>query len=125
MSDDADLALLRAPTITSAHGATSGISIDLRPGTPIVMLGYPYLGPDTGGPSLSWGIVTATRRQITYPDGSQRSYLQTNYPNGRGASGAPVFDLRGALVGINAAHYPDLGEGSEPTNISLAVPSNS
>jgi S1-C subfamily serine protease len=113
-----DLAMLRidaravnlAP-LTLANSATA------RVGDPTLAIGNPF-GLDR---TLSTGIVSALQRQITAPDGfAIDNVIQTDAPLDPGASGGPVIDAAGQVIGISS--QIQTGAGSLP--ISFAVPSN-
>jgi len=108
---DRDLAILG---IISGHsdfpagilGSSENVSI----GEEVVALGY-ALGLE-GRVTVSKGIVSAIRKV----DGD--TFIQTDAPINPGNSGGPLVNLRGEVIGINAAKY--VGEAVE--GIGLAIP---
>src|SRR3954471_20576017 len=114
---DGDLAVLRVEAAGGAGGwpAPSGPIWRDEPvevGTPIFALSG---GP--GGPRLSFGLVSAVGRAFRGPRGRRISgSLEHTAPLPRGASGGPVVDAAGRLVGINTHR---LGHGAY-----LAVPAD-
>jgi S1-C subfamily serine protease len=117
-----DLALLTTPEAppTAVPLAASGA---LQQGDPVVTLGHPKL--QQGEASLAWGIVTATNRQIRLVDPPSGvgtiDVIQASYKSAGGASGAPVFDLKGKVVAIHIAGSHE--QGSEiPDFLASAVP---
>lgn len=122
VADDADLALVRASGDTTFSAASLGTSRELAVGTPVFTLGYPFFASESGGPSLSWGIVTAPHRMIAGDSGALETRIQTNYPAGAGASGSPVFDFGGRLVGIHIGGYSERGSEERSSHISFAAP---
>ena len=94
-----DLAVVK---IKADHliAAKWGDSKELEPGDEILAFGSPfgYVG------SMTHGIVSALHRQahILGPAGYE-NFIQVDAPINPGNSGGPLVDLRGDVVGINAA----------------------
>jgi serine protease Do len=81
-------------------------------GTPVFALAG---GPD--GPRLSFGLVAAVGRSFRGPRGRRiTGSIEHNAPLPRGASGGPLLDAQGRLVGVNTHR---MGEASY-----LAVPAD-
>jgi putative serine protease PepD len=101
LSDTTDLAALRID-----EGGLVGIrrGDNAVQGQPVVSLGFS--GLLEGEPSLSWGIVTATERRIALA-GLEKlgriDVIQVDYRTGGGASGSPIVDMEGNLVGVHVA----------------------
>lgn len=101
-SASADLALLRVRNLTGRVPTVSGFnarSDTLRPGTAVALLGYPLggaldpsegEGDRLGRPLLSVGVV----------EGTGESGLRVQGYGERGASGSPIFDAEGEVVGV-------------------------
>jgi serine protease Do len=97
---DYDLAVIRVETdgaepVVWEPEAISGVGV----GTPVFALA------DPGGRGLraSVGFVTATNRSFRGPGGRRvRGSLEHSAPLPRGASGGPLVDLDGRLLGLNA-----------------------
>lgn len=105
MADATDLALLSVADHPVEHVATLAAGGPLRQGDPVISLGHPHLLD--GDPTLAWGIVTAVERRITLKDdvhgiGEFRT-IQATLQSAGGASGSPVFDMTGQVVGILVA----------------------
>jgi serine protease Do len=90
--------------------ASLGSSEGLRVGDHVVAIGNPFGLGDT----VTMGIISAKGRSLGA--GPFDNFLQTDAPINPGNSGGPLFDLRGQVVGINAAIAPQ-GQG-----IGFAVP---
>jgi serine protease Do len=103
-----DIALIK---IDAAHlpFAKLGDSDGLRIGEWVVAIGNP-LGLEH---TVTQGIISAKGRKL---DTGVSSFLQTDAAINRGNSGGPLLNLRGEVVGINAAINP-AGQ-----NIGFAVP---
>ena len=95
-----DLALLKvdAQNLVAATFAKPG---SVRVGDQVVAIGY-ALALD-GGPSVTTGIVSATRRTIFTDSGALNSLIQTDAAISSGNSGGPLVNMRGEVVGINTA----------------------
>lgn len=115
-----DIALLKIASAGGLqHPARLGSSSDLRTGTPVFTLGHP--AALVGDPTLAWGLITATDRR-TEQFGMPTRVLQASIAVTGGASGSPVFDLSGALVGLVFGGV-DVGPGKLPADyITLVIP---
>ena len=95
-------------------------------GDPVITLGFPRLLQ--GEPTLAWGLITATDRRITLdqpPAGIDRlAVIQATYQSASGASGAPVFDLRGRVVGIHCAGAREIEGDERARYLSSAIPAS-
>lgn len=88
-------------------------------GAMVVLVGHPFAFE--GEPTLTWGLIAASHRSVDL-GGGMINALQTSYPAAGGASGSPVFDLNGNVVGIHVGgrkHEPDEWRGDF---ISYAIP---
>lgn len=103
-----DIALIK---IDGAHlpFAKLGDSDSLRIGEWVVAIGNPFGLEHT----VTQGIISAKGRKL---DTGVSSFLQTDAAINRGNSGGPLLNLKGEVVGINAAINP-AGQ-----NIGFAVP---
>jgi putative serine protease PepD len=120
-----DLALLDiggGPDVVPVQLA--GAEQELRQGEPVLTLGHPKLLD--GEPTLGWGLVTAARRMIRLdepPSGIDLfEVIQATYRSAGGASGSPVFDMRGRVVGIHCARAAHLAGDASAEYMSSAVP---
>ena len=100
-----DLALISVVDHKAEHVATLAAGGPPRQGDHVISLGHPLLLE--GDPSLAWGIVTAAERRITLKDdvhgiGEFRT-IQATLQSAGGASGSPVFNMNGQVVGILVA----------------------
>jgi len=102
-----------------AQGLTAlplGNSDQLQVGDYVVAVGNPF----GLGQTVTMGIVSALGRTGLSPRGYE-SYIQTDASINPGNSGGPLLDLRGRIVGINAAIYGRRRGGS---GIGFAIPAN-
>jgi len=93
-----DLAVLRLDGAEGLPNVGFGDSDRLRTGDWVVALGYP-MGQ---GLSASAGIVSAHGRSLA---GRYDDYLQTDAAINPGASGGPLFNMEGEVVGVNSNHF--------------------
>jgi serine protease Do len=109
-----DLALLKVKTNVDLPAVSFGDSDHARVGDWVLAIGNP-LG--LGG-TVTAGIVSARGRDIR--SGPYDDYIQTDAPINRGNSGGPLFDVNGAVIGINTAILSPSG-GS--IGIGFSIPS--
>lgn len=69
-------------------------------GDPIIGIGRPFAEKEQ--PTPTWGLVTAPERQVEMVGAPATPVFQVAYHRAEGPPGAPVFDLEGALLGIQA-----------------------
>ena len=116
-----DLALLKVdPKGTKLKPLSLGASKDVEVGDPTVAIGNPFGLEQT----LTTGVVSAVRRQISAPNGlTIDDVLQTDAALNPGNSGGPLIDAAGRVIGVNSAIRTSGGEG-EGGNIGIgfAVP---
>ena len=111
-----DIALLKIEDSGRLPFVSLGDSDALRVGEEVMAVGNPF---GLGG-TVTTGIVSATGRNIRV-GGPYIDYIQTDASINRGNSGGPLFNMRGKVVGVNAAIYSPTG-GS--VGLGFAVPSN-
>lgn len=105
-----DLAVLELKGAKDIPVAALGSSEALRVGEYVVAIGNPF----GLGNTVTMGIVSAKGR--TLGAGPYDDFIQTDASINPGNSGGPLFNLRGEVVGINAAINPN-GRG-----IGFAIP---
>lgn len=116
-----DLALIKidAPDL---HVIPMGDSENLHVGEWVLAVGNPFGFTST----VTSGIVSAKARNIsamtqTPGNGGIEAYIQTDAAVNRGNSGGALVNLRGELVGINAAIYSQTGTYA---GCSFAIPTS-
>lgn len=114
-----DLAVIKVEE-TDLRPATFGDSSKLVVGEVVLAIGNP-LGLQS---SVTEGIVSATGRTVTEPNGAALpNVIQTSAPINPGNSGGALVDLSGAVVGMPTLAATDPGLGAAP-GIGFAIPSN-
>jgi len=112
-----DLAVIRISAPGPLPHVTFGDSDKVEVGEWVVAIGHPR-GLDQ---TVTQGIISAKHRQgITDPN-SYQDFLQTDAAINPGNSGGPLLNLRGEVIGVNAAIASESG-GFE--GIGFTIPSN-
>ena len=112
-----DLAVIRIEAKEGLPHILFGDSDKVQVGEWVVAIGHPRGLSQT----VTQGIISAMhRRGITDPS-SYQDFLQTDAAINPGNSGGPLLNLRGEVIGVNAAIASESG-GSE--GIGFAIPSN-
>nr|WP_249420515.1 serine protease [Rhabdothermincola salaria] len=119
VASDTDLALIEVDSSIDLPVVRLGTSSDLSIGTRVFTLGFPKLLD--GDPTFSSGEVTAARRFVTYGAG-QMEVVQTSYAATGGASGSPVFDSSGVVIGIHQGGAEADDDQRAADYLSFAVP---
>lgn len=107
-----DLALIKIDAGGKLPSARIGSTKDLRPGDWAIAIGSP-MGLDH---SVTLGIISAMGRPI-YEVSDRGQLIQTDAAINPGNSGGPLLNIKGEVIGINAAIS---GNGQ---NIGFAIPS--
>jgi serine protease Do len=112
-----DLAVIKIQDSNRLPYLKFGNSDKVDVGEWVVAIGAPR-GLDQ---SVTQGIISAKHRTGIYDPSSYQDFLQTDAPINPGNSGGPLLNLKGEVIGINAAIATESG-GSE--GIGFAIPSN-
>jgi S1-C subfamily serine protease len=96
--------------------AELGDSEKLRVGQRVYAIGNPF--GLTGGPTVTSGVISATKRTIESQRGLIENLVQTDAAINPGNSGGPLLDLEGRVVAISTAIIP-YAQG-----IGFAIPIN-
>jgi S1-C subfamily serine protease len=94
-----DLAVLQAKTIPDdLYSATLRSTQGLRPGEPVVAVGFPF----GIGPSVSSGVISGLGREYQTVDGKRvlTNLIQFDAAVNPGNSGGPLITLEGEVIGI-------------------------
>lgn len=97
-----DLAVLQAQQVPDdLQAAPLRSTQNLRPGDPVVALGFPF----GIGPSVSAGVVSGLEREFDSPESGQemRNLIQFDAAANPGNSGGPLVTMDGEVVGIVTA----------------------
>jgi serine protease Do len=76
------------------------------------------------GSSISRGVLSAVKRDITVDDTEYRGLVQTDAAINPGNSGGPVIDLSGRLVGISSAKMAFTPQGVPTQGMGFAIPAD-
>jgi S1-C subfamily serine protease len=94
-----DLAVLQAKTIPDdLYAATLRSTAGLRPGEPVVAVGFPF----GIGPSVSAGVISGLGREYQTVDGKRvlTNLIQFDAAVNPGNSGGPLITQEGEVIGI-------------------------
>jgi serine protease Do len=76
------------------------------------------------GSSISRGVLSAVKRDITVDDIEYKGLVQTDAAINPGNSGGPVIDLSGRLVGISSAKMAFTPQGVPTQGMGFAIPAD-
>jgi serine protease Do len=74
------------------------------------------------GSSISRGVLSATKREITIDNIEYKDLVQTDAAINPGNSGGPVIDISGRLVGISSAKMAFTPQGVPTQGLGFAIP---
>jgi serine protease Do len=74
------------------------------------------------GSSISRGVLSGTKRDITIEDTEYKDLLQTDAAINPGNSGGPLVDLSGRLVGVSSAKMAFTPQGVPTQGLGFAIP---
>jgi len=118
--DKTDLAFIKIDAETAFPSISlDDISPNLLGQTVIVVgnaVGY--------GSSISRGVLSATKRDITVDETEYKGLVQTDAAINPGNSGGPVIDLSGRLVGISSAKMAFTPQGVPTQGMGFAIPAD-
>ena len=113
-----DIAVLQINDPGPFTAASLANSDEVRVGQWVIAIGHPFDFEF----SVSVGVISARGRRNLSRDEIQ-DYLQTDAAVNPGSSGGPLFDLNGAVVGLNTAIF-NPGDSATHAGIAFAIPSN-
>src|SRR6184192_1452003 len=76
------------------------------------------------GSSISRGVLSAAKRNITVDDVEYKDLVQTDAAINPGNSGGPVIDISGRLVGISSAKMAFTPQGVPTQGLGFAIPAD-
>src|SRR5438067_3073878 len=74
------------------------------------------------GSSISRGVVSATKRDVTIDNFDYKNLVQTDAAINPGNSGGPVVDISGRLVGVSSAKMAFTPQGVPTQGVGFAIP---
>ena len=74
------------------------------------------------GSSISRGVLSATKRDITIDNIDYKNLVQTDAAINPGNSGGPVIDISGRLVGVSSAKMAFTPQGVPTQGLGFAIP---
>jgi serine protease Do len=74
------------------------------------------------GSSISRGVLSATKRDITIENIDYKNLVQTDAAINPGNSGGPVIDISGRLVGVSSAKMAFTPQGVPTQGLGFAIP---
>src|SRR5947208_5442493 len=116
--DNTDLAFIKI----EAHSVLPFINLDdISPnllGETVIVVGNAV----GYGSSISRGVLSAVKRNITVDDTEYKDLVQTEAAINPGNSGGPVIDLSGRLVGVASAKMAFTPQGVPTQGLGFAIP---
>jgi serine protease Do len=76
------------------------------------------------GSSISRGVLSGTKRDITVEDLEYKDLIQTDAAINPGNSGGPLIDLSGRLVGVSSAKMAFTPQGVPTQGLGFAIPAD-
>jgi S1-C subfamily serine protease len=113
-----DLALLRVDGAGGLVPAELGALDAVQVGDDVIAIGNSLAL--RGGPSVTWGIVSALDRSLDTASGTMTGLVQTDASISSGNSGGPLVNGRGQVIGVNTA-VATSGAGQAVENIGFAI----
>src|SRR2546430_10987685 len=74
------------------------------------------------GSSISRGVLSATKRDISIDNGEDKNLVQTDAASNPGNTGGPLIDISGRLVGISSAKMAFTPQGVPTQGMGFAIP---
>jgi serine protease Do len=109
-----DLALIKITPKNSLTAAPLGDSDQIQVGDWVIAIGNPF----GLGHTVTVGVVSAKGRAL---GGNYDDYIQTDASINPGNSGGPLLNIRGEVIGVNAAIASQTGQSA---GIGFAIPIN-
>ena len=112
-----DIAVLKIEGAAPFVPLKLGDSSQVRVGQMVFAIGNPF----GLGETVTQGIISAKERSLS---DNQRDLFQTDAAINPGNSGGPLVNLRGEIIGINAAIYSKDRENPGFQGVGFSIPSN-
>jgi serine protease Do len=107
-----DMAVLRVKDVKGLTTLPLGSQAEMRPGQPVVAVGYPANASLRDNLSSTAGVISVVRSSFRFPALDVPvlpNVVQTDAAINPGNSGGPLVDLEGRLVGMNTAGFDEIG----------------
>lgn len=121
-----DLSLLKLKANRSFPYIKFGDSDDVMVGEWSIAIGNPFGLFEAAQPSVTVGVISATRRDFRPDPDEPRVYMdmiQTDAAINRGNSGGPLVNSLGEVIGVNTFIFTG-GTSSGNVGLGFAIPSN-
>jgi serine protease Do len=112
-----DIAVIKIRTDKPLPPVKIGDSDTLRQGDPVIAIGNPLGFTST----VTTGIISAFNRDQGFTEFD--NYMQTDAAINQGNSGGPLFNIKGEVIGVNAAIFTT-GADTGNVGIGLVIPIN-
>lgn len=112
-----DLAVLKIDTEDFLTPLAFGDSDKIRVGQIVFAVGNPF----GLGETVTQGIISAKQRSF---GDLQSELIQTDAPINPGNSGGPLVNIKGEIIGINAAIYSNNKGATTSQGLGFSIPSN-
>ncbi|HEV2727720.1 MAG TPA: serine protease, partial [Solirubrobacterales bacterium] len=120
VSADSKLALVSFEGSVEAAPVQLPETAEVFQGDPVISIGRPFAEQEE--PTIPWGFVTASERQLAAPGHPSVPVFQAAYHRAEGANGAPVFSLDGELLGVHCSLAEEGSSDLRSQRISNVVP---
>ena len=107
--DDLDLAVVKIAALGEIQAMPLADASKIRPGDPVIALGFPLIDQFGDGYTVTTGIVSSIRRS------APAERFQTDAAINPGSSGGPLINSAGEVIGVNTVTF------TEYAGISFAI----
>jgi putative serine protease PepD len=119
-----DLAVLRVDDRSGLRSVSLGHDGDVEQGETVVALGFAADADPNDTATSTTGVVSVPRTSLRDPAPDVPAYpevVQTDTALNPGASGGPLADLSGNLIGVNSAARTAGADGRKLQNVNYAI----
>ena len=97
--DDLDLAVVKIASLGEIQAMPLGNASAIRPGEPVIAMGFPLSNQLGEGYTVTTGIVSSIRK------GGSPEQIQTDAAVNPGSSGGPLINHAGEVIGVNTTTF--------------------